>query len=579
LLLTDEATINKNCDRILEYVSPSQVETFLLCPRRWYNDSVRGMREPLLPGSPAERGVHIAEEVEHYGKTGKVREDARFKAMVEAVLPHLSEPSETVSVEEWVEAETEPGLPKIRGRYDWFDCSQRQWVEGHPRAPLLPDVKSRSDFRYAKTPAELADDTQMNTYAVALARRDGYEHVTLRHAYTRTSGKPKGMAVNITVSRDEMEMRFLRTIESVREMTRWARERPRSADPLPPNPEACSKYRPHGCPHRALCGFDSPFQTSKETKMAETTNNGAPPSDLMKRLAQRTAELQAKNTGTAAPVAAPAPAPAPAREAITCSKCDEELTPDSVSKLKDGRIIHIGCPAVEAGANSQEETGPAVVSSDAPPRTNPPAAASAQAEEQKTRKPRAKKTPEGQQVIDAMAGGMDGSMRAAAEEQRRAQRSNIKGPDGYYTLGQLEDMAKEAPKEINPMIADLAQKMGAAQVVIDNATGQVKETAPARGVAAGPVVYVNCVPTKGAHKGAGVFFEEWLAPICEEVAKQKGVVDWRLIPYSAKGDLAAQIRKCMSACPPVVLVSKFSPAADVFLEAAIPWASQIIQGV
>lgn len=530
LQLTSDETIDKNCERILERVSPSQVEAFELCQRRWYNDSIRGMREPLLPGSAAERGVHIAEEVEHYGKTGEVKPDARFKPMVDAVLEHLSPPGPTVHVEEWVEMWTGLGLPKLRGRLDWFDEAQRQWAEGHPRAPLLADVKSRSDFRYAKTPVELASDLQLNSYAVPLMEAGGFEHIALRHAYTRTRGKPKGMAVTVTLSREELQPRWLKTVESIKKMTHWAHMRPRTADPLPPNPEACGKFPPHGCPHRALCGFDGFKHTNRsETKMPET--NGSPPqSDLMKRLAQRTLELQQKNAGgpVGAPAAAQTPptgtgAAAPAREAINCSQCDEELTPQNVSRLKDGRIIHIGCPAVEAEAAEVQETGPAVVAPDAPPRTNQPAEAAP----------------------------------AVAEEPK----------------------AKRAPraKKVDPAQSELP---AADQAVVERVTAQVKQQiAASPELTTGPIVYVNCVPTKGAHKGLGVLFEEWLAPICEELCQEKGVVDYRLIQYTAKGDLAAKVRKYMPTCPPVVLVSKFSPSADVFLESVIPWASQIIQGV
>lgn len=590
--LVDDATIEKNANRILERVSPSQIEAYRLCPRRWWNDSGRGLREPLLPGGAAERGVHIAEEVEHVGQTGAIRSDARYKAMVEAVLPFLSEPSPTVSVEQWVELETEPGLPIIRGRYDWFDCSQRVWVEGHPRAPLLPDVKSRSDFRYAKTPAELKEDVQLNTYALALVRRDGYDFMTTRHAYTRTRGKPKGMAVSVTISREELEAFHLKTIETVREMTRWAKERPRTADPLPPNTEACGKFPPHGCPHRALCGFDAsqraPFQALKEsTTMADT--NGAPVSDLMKRLQQRTKEL----TG-GAPAAGPTGAPSrpveptgtgpaePAQAApkpIFCKDCGEKLTPDNVSRLRDGvTIVHIGCPSKEEPA---EAAGPAVVSPDAPPRTNPPISYAESAEAAAHETPKAKRAPRAKKADPAQAEltsspGRDPAL--DAEAVRRAQPSNIKGPSGYYTIGQLEDMSAEAPKEVNPAIAKAAEQMGAASATVDRASGKVVETTPQR-QKVGPVVYVNCVPTKGAHKGTGVFFEEWLAPICEELCQEKGVVDYRLIQYTAKGDLAAKIRKYISLCPEVVLVSKFSPSADVFLESVIPHASQIIQGV
>lgn len=583
--LTDDATIEKNAKRVLEYVSPSQVEVFELCPARWYNDSVRGLREPLMPGSAAARGVDIASEVEHYGKTGAVKPDAKFKAMVEAVLPYLSPPSPTVSVEQWVEAETEPGLPRVRGRYDWFDCSQRVWEPGHMRAPLLPDVKSRSDFRYAKTPAELADDTQLNAYATALARRDGYEYVSLRHAYTRTSGKPKGMAVTVTLSREQLEQRFLRTVDAVREMTRWAKERPRTADPLPKNTAACDKYRPHGCPHRALCGFDgSTLNQIRSQKMTQPAN-GTQTSDLMKRLAERTA---LKANGGAAPAQQPAAEPQK-----TAAQPERKTTPTedpgekALRQIMSGDLKLDGTGQVFAreGADSgwilrqptniekeafrqsdlqhkrvekqieREETkGTLVTPADAPPRTNQP-------------------------------GDGEPKQEAQADKPKRAPRKLKENP-AQGELGAIKEPTVTDPGAEDE-IADLREQLRVALYNEKQAQAYAEEThakltaALAGGAqpASGPIVYVNCVPTKGAHKGEGVHFEEWLAPICEIVAEDKGVADWRLIQYTAKGDLAAAIRKVISTCPPIVLVSKFSPAADVFLESVIPHASQIIHGV
>lgn len=583
--IVDEATIAKNCDRILERVSPSQVEAFELCPRRWYNDSARGLREPLQPGSAAERGVHIAEEVEHFGKTGKVREDARFKAMVEAVLPHLSPFSPTVSVEQWVESDLGPGLPKLRGRYDWFDSSQRQWEAGHPRAPLLPDVKSRSDFRYIKTPAQLAEDLQLNSYAVPLVREGKFEFITLRHAYTRTRGKPKGLAVSVTLSAAELLPRFHKTIASVREMTRWARERPSTADPLPPNTDACGKFPPYGCPHRGLCGFTTTFTSMNRSQNMNEQNGTPPQSDLMKRLAERTAALLAKKgaapagSADAAPPAGlsgpPDPTPAqavPAREPIFCSKCGTELGPDSVSRLKDGTIVHIGCPKAQAAAPS---TGPAVVPSDAPPRTNQPGEQEAATEKPK-RAPRKAKAPEAQAELPAAPTPEQAEEAQMAEERRRAQPGNIVIEGRKLTVGEIEDLnLQDARERGTAPLPGPVHVAGRLEDIKSIRIGTVTQAV----IRPDLVVYVNCVPTKGAHRDLATHFEEWLAPICEELCAEKGVVDYRLIQYTAKGDLAAKVRKYISTCPPVVLVSKFSPSADVFLESVIPHATQIIQGV
>ena len=118
LLPGSQELIDRNVARILERVSPSQVEAYELCPRRWYNASVLGFREEET--EPMRRGTDIGGEVEHYYKLGKPV-GGRYKELAEVVLPLLGPRKPSVSVEEWVESPTEPGLPKVRGRLDHFD--------------------------------------------------------------------------------------------------------------------------------------------------------------------------------------------------------------------------------------------------------------------------------------------------------------------------------------------------------------------------------------------------------------------------------------------------------------------------
>ncbi len=606
LQVVDDATIAKNAARILERVSPSQVETFEMCPRRWYNDSMRGLREGIDPDGAAQRGIDVAGASDLHYRTGidvdaigmlpseRNEPQRRFvhHELLKAILPHLPPRGPTVSTEEWVESELGHGLPKLRGRYDLFDSALLPRKEGAAPTPLLGDIKCRSDARYTKTPAELANDLQLNAYARPLALKLGAPSIALRHAYGITKKKPKGFPVTVILDVAELQPRFDRTVESVREMTRWAKERPSTADPLPPNPAACDKYRPHGCPHRALCGFDgSSFNATRSpTKMSTDTSNGAPQSDLMKRLAARTAELTAKRGGAPAPAHAHSPAkqeaaPEPEVKAAAapqggfCSKCGAGLTQENVSRLKDGNIVHAGCPGLEAA-------GPAVVPPDAPSRTNEPSSGStwergettreqvAAAVEQAAEKPKRTRKPKESPAQTALpsAPTPEEAERAQideeiAEQERRAKPSNIRFEGRLLTVGEVEDAGKEQPE-----VATAIERIGDVQSIrVETVTQKVIPT--------GPIVYVNCIPTKGEHKGSGVMFEEWLAPICEELCQEKGVVDYRLIQYTAKGDLAAKVRKYISTCPPVVLVSKFSPSADVFLESVIPWASQIIQGV
>lgn len=574
--LTDQETISKNADRVLTRVSPSQVESFNLCNRRWYNENIRGMREAMTPA--AQRGVDIADEVENYFKTGALRPDAKFKEMVEVVLPLLGPSRPTVTVEEWVESPTFEGGPVLRGRYDHLDVGKEVRIFGTEPMEMLSDVKSRSDLRYAKTPEELAEDLQLNAYARPVAIALGLDQIALRHAYTRTrKGPPKGLAVTTIVDRAQLDRVYEKTVNSVRQMVHWATLRPATADPLPPNTEACKKFPPHGCPHRALCGFDSSsdnvFQI-RRTEMSET--NGS--SSLLDRLKAQQAALM--NKGPAPVVETPAAAPAPV-EAVPVKVTPIAAAPkngsgDPVARAKaqltSGEIRYdSGADQIYAkeGADSgwlvREPTMFERIALDevnkAPVKSEPPAPPmGTHAEFGFVVPPDA--PPRTNQPGDEVA--------AAPKTRKKKEKGVTVSVDGAPAVP-VEELAGPAERAQAKFDASRAPVAG----TTTTATAPVTTT-PALSVK-GPVLFIDMICTKGSQKGLGTPFEEWLNPIAEELAQEKGVADWRIIQYTAKGDLAAKIRQYASTLPPLVMVSRFSPAADVFLEQVIPLASDIYQ--
>ena len=594
---TDEALpgspelLARNADRVLERVSPSQVEAFEMCPRRWYNQSVLGWREAESPAMA--RGTSIGKDAEdYYVSRGAQRPSGPHKELVEVILPLLGEPSEHVTVEEWVELDTFPGGPKLRGRYDFYDAEAKpRFTEGPYAAapmPKLSDIKSRSKKIYFKTDdpqapedKRLDSDLQLNLYVRAKLVETGLHAIAVGHCYTLTSGKPKGLEVLVPATLESTTPRFLKSIESVKAMSRWARERPATADPLPPNTAVCDKFPPNGCPHRSRCGFEHPglagalkyARPQGETKMADGPT-------LMERL-----ELAKKGLLGATPSPAPAPpapviasTPAPVAAAPAggfCSKCGQGLTHENVSRLSDGNIVHVGC------RNALPVESPAVVPPDAPARTSTAeeiAAASA---------PKEKKTRAKKEVPAAApeSTGRDPKLDLEAiEANRRAQPGNIRKDGKLMTVGEIEDLLREPVPgvlELPGVIDSVTNSVSFSDPVSAAPIGQTEKTGAwvSDELPVGPVIYIDCFPVKGPHRASIVHFEEWMAPICEEVARKKGVVDWRLIQYTAKGDLAAEVRGVISTLPPVIHVSKFAPSADVFLECVVPWASQIIRGI
>ncbi len=498
------------------------------------------------------RGVDIAALVERYYKTGgrvlpgsepytREREKepvsaeylARIAELANITLPILGPADEAVSVEEWLEASQGEGLPVLRGRYDHFRL-------GVALPSRLSDVKSRSSFKYAKTEDELRNDTQLNAYAVPLMDGLGLERLEMAHVYTLTDKrrKPAGLEVLVSVTRDELEPRRLKTVESVRRMTEWARARPETADPLPPNTAACKKFPPHGCPYRGLCGFDGPtssWASGLPTRSTTETEMGDGPS-LMERMKATKEALAAKAAGGAPPKEQETKAPEEKRPALAavygfCSDCGTKVTADNGSK-KDGKVTHIGCQGGEKESEPEKEEPVSVRAPDAPAPTNQP---------------------------------------------------TDRDPDPKKERKKRETKAAAAPAEETTKDETPAAKR---ETVARCAPGSGPLTVP--GNAKVLVLFIDCMPVKGPHVGA-VDYSEWLAPIAAKAAAEavntktgapSPIPDWRLAEYGqGEGLLAMHIQAAIDTLPHAIVVTGTSKARAVFLEAVIPHAAFVIRGM
>jgi hypothetical protein len=95
-----------------------------------------------------------------------------------------------------------------------------------------------------------------------------------------------------------------------------------------------------------------------------------------------------------------------------------------------------------------------------------------------------------------------------------------------------------------------------------------------------PTLYIDCIPTKGAHAGKAIMYEEWLEPILAHICEEMNVLDVRLIDYGkGEGMLAAEIRSQIADIPEVVCVTGITKFRGVFLECVTPLARDIIQKV
>jgi hypothetical protein len=214
-----------------------------------------------------QRGTNIHGEIEHYLRSGKIRM-TEWSLYVEAAKEHLPKPKDPdVIIEQRIDLDCGAAVPGVAwlGFIDAGDSG---------RDPLrLLDYKTTSDFRYAKTPHELSQNTQLCSYAKWAYGMGHTGNIELAHLYLKTQKTvpkklPKTKLVTIKVNKDMIEDIWQRDLGTVAQMA--DAHKASSAQDLPPTTSACMMYG--GCTYRSQCGltasdFSSNFRnTTKGTK-------------------------------------------------------------------------------------------------------------------------------------------------------------------------------------------------------------------------------------------------------------------------------------------------------------------------
>ena len=299
----------RGCGWCVGHLSASQLETFQLCPRKWGLARIDGIREPE---STAQRdGSAYHKVAEAYLATGRIDHSGKYGEWLSAAVPHLpTPPVPDGTIEQWFCFEPEQGIG-FRGRVDL-------WLPA-----MILDHKTCADFKWAKTPDELATGIQSVLYAHAhLRNRPPGDSVLLRWVYARKRGASASIKVEATITKEQAAEVFRRVhlpLARAIEVARTAE----SGNDLPPNPRACSAYG--GCFYAAAghCKL-TPSERTKALMTTGTNSTMANPDDLMKEIEaalaapkgrvpkpKATTVNRPKPTEEPAPVAAPAPAPEP----------------------------------------------------------------------------------------------------------------------------------------------------------------------------------------------------------------------------------------------------------------------------
>lgn len=328
-------------------VSPSQIENYIKCPRAWFFKSVARIPEPQKGHQALGTSFHLIMEKVPKGLSWPSIQDTnasqeewdKANQMANQALPLLPmDPQGRIKREHGIVLETYENGPLMKGYIDLALPPGIGWPAFLIPAneAIIGDYKTLSDFRYMKTPEELASSIQMMSYAKwaitewpsgLVGPTDPLpEHVRLLHIYAKTKSPFSRSSIrheSALVSVPEIEAFWNKTLDIVREMQSTATcTNAEDVEAKGALNGHCEAYG--GCHFRDKCGLAKEsgiknlFQIGKKptpnpSPTSDDTMSGSP--ILQKILAARAAAQGTTPPNTTQPdqgQTSPTPAPAAA---------------------------------------------------------------------------------------------------------------------------------------------------------------------------------------------------------------------------------------------------------------------------
>lgn len=305
----ENLSVNSNTDSSDEKptLSASQVDTWMLCQRKWAWSYIEKLKKSNLF---ATQGTEIHQVLADWLEKGKsIDTNSAIGKIVLPGLKYLPAPGTPgLEIEKGFSLETE--VAKYRGFKDM------QWFDNVLNVPIVGDHKSTTDFKWAKTEEDLRDNTQANLYAYdALCRYDAKE-VELRWVYYRTRGAPGSQLVKLRVHAPEV-LEQMEKIDEVGAEIATAYAQLTKATDAPANPRACEAFG--GCVYLQECNLSSQermraFMTQESIKdrlrnrKTEHTGGAVAPAKPASPVAEVAPVAAAAPAKPVAPVTAVAPA-------------------------------------------------------------------------------------------------------------------------------------------------------------------------------------------------------------------------------------------------------------------------------
>jgi len=215
------------------------------CERKWWFEKTVG-RPP--PTKAQYAGTKLHAQIEHYLKTG---EDV-LGPLARAGKHFLPAPREWLLVEYPFMLRV-AGVP-LKGVIDALNQSG-YWIDNEGKKnyediPELLDWKTTKSLVYAKTPAQIATNTQLNIYAKHVADREGVSEVRLSHGNFVTGGVPSAEKRSVKITLDTLNQKWHLISQTVERMKLVAlADKP---EDVAPNYKSCRAYG-RDCPFLAQC--------------------------------------------------------------------------------------------------------------------------------------------------------------------------------------------------------------------------------------------------------------------------------------------------------------------------------------
>lgn len=618
--------------------SASQVVAWKRCKRYYHFRHVKKMTTPQTAAQARGTGVHTALEAAQLGHP--VPEKAReFIPYVLAAQPHLPRQG-TALIEARFEIPTYPGGPNWLGFIDRVELWRRPtarigdnkttsdfrynltpdeitkdpqllsyaWAAYQgipiPDGFAIPDGVIETRTRENRDPRDIANGALSVVENVVRVPED--VPIELGHLYLLTRNKTptaryvNGL-VNFAMTEDYWEGKLLPMVRELVEA--------RGVDDtleLAPNTDACGMYG--GCAYRANCGLVPKIKTKADYK-PETKNEESAPMSESPWLARMKAKNGLGNGAGAPPPVTTTPAPAAPVPDAAQAAADNYMVQ---RETKIAAMVTAGVPRVmaeqlvdtAASGMTPSNAAPPAAAAPAQPATTvvPPDTASRttvdtrEATPPKTRGAAKKaKAEKAESTAPAQApcsmcqlpmvkhGESESYMHPANVPCVRAGMSIAK----EIALAPPEDATKPGPVHTSGLPDNTP---GTSAAALAAAIPSTPAQAPAVTQATvsggmpkhGLTLLIGVVATK-QHKSDDdvTLLEDWIAPLCEKVARENEVSDWKLVKFAQVADalLASKIRERIEDVPPILAITPGTRTADVAVEALSPYAARIYRGV